>query len=142
LKAKSDLIHPDEGVIPIVEEVAQFSKRSVTTGRVRVETRTDLVEETVRAELTSAEVEVERVPVDREIDHMPEIRNEGDTMIVPVVEERLVVQRRLILKEELHVRHRTVTESVEVPVTLRKQRVEVERTPGHSDTATHVDSEH
>ena len=125
----------DEDVIPLVVEEAHISKREVTTGRVRVETRTELVEETVRAELTSGTVDIERVAVNREIDRVPDIRTEGDTIVVPVVEEVLVVERRLVLKEELHVRRRTTTEAVEVPVTLRKQRVDVVRSPsGDPDT--------
>jgi stress response protein YsnF len=48
-------------------------------------------------------------------------------MIVPVLEEILVVRRQLVLKEELHIRRRVETEAVQVPVTLRKQRAIVER---------------
>ena len=48
-------------------------------------------------------------------------------MIVPVLEEVLVVQKQLVLKEELHIRRRVETEAVEVPVSLRKQRAIVER---------------
>jgi stress response protein YsnF len=44
-----------------------------------------------------------------------------------VLEEVLVVEKRLVLKEELHIRRRVETETVEVPVTLRKQRAVVER---------------
>jgi stress response protein YsnF len=44
-----------------------------------------------------------------------------------VLEEILVVEKRLVLKEELHIRRRATTETAEVPVTLRKQRVVVER---------------
>jgi uncharacterized protein (TIGR02271 family) len=139
LKARTETIHPvREEIIPVAEEEVSVSKREVTTGRVRVETRTDLVEETVSAELSSGEVEVERVPVGRDIDHMPDIRTEGDTIVVPVVEEVLVVERRLVLKEELHVKRRTATETVEVPVTLRKQRADITRVPAgdpdHSET--------
>ena len=47
--------------------------------------------------------------------------------IIPVVEEVLVIEKRLVLKEELHIRRRIATETVEVPVTLRNQRAIVER---------------
>jgi stress response protein YsnF len=72
-------------------------------------------------------VEVTRVPIDRMVETAPEIRTEGDVTILPVVEEVLVVEKRLVLKEEVHIRRRVTTETAEVPVTLRKQRVEVER---------------
>ena len=56
----------------------------------------------------------------------------GDLTIVPVVEEVLVVEKRLVLKEELHIRRTSQTELVEVPVTLRKQRAVVERQAPHT----------
>jgi len=116
-------------VIPIVEEEVHVEKREVTTGKVRVHTRVDVVQETVKASLEEERVEVTRVPVGREIDHVPEVRTENGVTIVPVVEEVLVVEKRLILKEELHIRRNTRTENVETAVDLRKQRVEIERLP-------------
>ncbi len=116
-----------EEVIPLVEETTSISKREVVTGRVRVQTVTDTVEELARADVQRETVEVTRVPVDKMVDTAPEIRTDGDVTIVPVLEEVLVVEKRLVLKEELHIRRRVATEAVEVPVTLRKQRAVVER---------------
>jgi len=122
-----------EETIPLVEEEAVVGKREVTTGRVRVHTRVDVVQEPVRASLQEEAVEVTRVPIDREIDVAPEIRTEDGVTIVPVVEEVLVVEKRLVLKEELHIRRHTRTEDVEVPVELRKQRAEIERLPAQKN---------
>ena len=108
-----------EEVIPIVEEVV--------TGRVRVRTLTETVEELARAEVQREDVDVTRVPIDKVVESAPQIRTEGDVTIIPVVEEVLVVEKRLLLKEEVHIRRRIATETVEVPVALRKQRAIVER---------------
>ena len=116
-----------EEVIPLVEEMPTIAKRQVVTGRVRVQTLTDTAEELAKATLQSDTVEVTRVPVDKVVEAAPEIRTEGDVTIVPVLEEVLVVTKQLVLKEELHIRRRVETETVEVPVTLRKQRAVVER---------------
>jgi len=116
-----------EEVIPLVEETATIGKREVVTGRVRVQTITDTIEELAHADVQREAVEVTRVPIDRIVETAPEIRTEGDVTILPVVEEVLVVEKRLLLKEELHIRRRVETETVEVPVTLRKQRASVER---------------
>ena len=116
-----------EEVIPLVEETATVGKRQVVTGHVRVQTVTDTVEELARTDVQRETVEVTRVPIDRMVETAPEIRTEGDVTILPVVEEVLVVEKRLVLKEELHIRRRVETETVEVPVTLRKQRAVVER---------------
>src|SRR5207248_4822971 len=55
------------------------------------------------------------------------IRYEGDVMIVPIVEERLVTERRLVLTEELHIRREVTTRRVPQQVVLRKEQVAVER---------------
>jgi uncharacterized protein (TIGR02271 family) len=116
-----------DDVIPIVEETATLEKRDVVTGRVRVHTQTSTQEEMVSAALERTDVQVTRVPVEREIDAAPPIRTEGDVTIIPVVEEILVVEKRLVLREEIHVRQTATTQSVEVPVTLRKQEAVIDR---------------
>jgi stress response protein YsnF len=116
-----------EVVIPLVEETTSISKREVVTGRVRVQTVTDTVEELAHADVQRETVEVTREPIDRMVETAPEIRTEDDVTIVPVLEEVLVVEKRLVLKEKLHIRRRVATEAVEVPVSLRKQRAVVER---------------
>ena len=119
--------------VPIVEEEAHLGTRRVESERVRVSTHTDLVEEHLRETLRSDEVEVMRVPVNRTLEPgeaAPTIRTEGNVTIVPILEEIAVVEKRLLLREELHILRDTTTETVEVPVTLRKQRAVVDRTEG------------
>jgi uncharacterized protein (TIGR02271 family) len=116
-----------ETSIPLVEEEAHVGKRTRTTGRVHIRTEVDELEQLVAAELMQETVEVERVPVDRIVDAAPPVRNEGDVTIVPVLEEVLVVEKRLVLKEELRIRRSRRQETEEIPVRLRKQRAVVER---------------
>ncbi|WP_246529654.1 DUF2382 domain-containing protein [Microvirga zambiensis] len=116
-----------EDVIPLAEEVTTVDKRPTVTGRVRVQTVTDTSDEFARANVRHETVEVTRVPVDKVVETAPEIRTEGDMTIVPVLEEVLVVEKRLVLKEELHIRRIVEMEAIEMPVTLRKQRAIVER---------------
>jgi stress response protein YsnF len=80
---------------------------------------------------------VTRVPIDREVDRAPDVRTVDGVLIVPVLEERLVIEKRLVLAEELHIRRDVVREQVETPVTLRKQRAEVVReTAAEANDAT------
>ena len=120
-------------VIPIAEEELRVDKRMVTTGKVRVQTKVDVETELVKATLDGETVEVTRVPVDRIVDRAPEIRTENDVTIIPILEEVLVVEKRLVLKEELHVHRRRTTEDVETPVELRKQHAVIERVPVEDD---------
>jgi uncharacterized protein (TIGR02271 family) len=113
--------------IPLLEEEARIEKREVQTGRVRVRTVTDNVEEIARATLDDDVVEVTRIPVGREVDEPPQVRTEDGVVIVPVLEEVLIIEKRLVLKEELRIRRSVSREDIEVPITLRKQRAVVER---------------
>lgn len=117
----------DRQVIPLVEETARVDKRETVSGKVRVRTEVDTVEEVVRETLTENTVEVTRVLIDRRVEQVPEIRTENGVTVVPVLEERLVIEKQLFLKEELHIRRDVKTETVEVPVTLRSERAIVER---------------
>jgi stress response protein YsnF len=119
--------------VPVIEEELEVGKRRVEGDRVSVRTvpreRTEVVEQP----LESMEVEIERVAIDREIDTAPDIRNDGDTTIIPVVEERLVIEKRLFLREEIHVRRRRVVTQFRQNVTLRSQDVIVERREAATD---------
>ncbi len=81
----------------------------------------------VPVELRHDEVEVERVPVNRAVSELPSVRLEGSTTIIPVVEEVVVVEKRLILVEELHVRRKSVAETRQIPVVLRSEQVRIDR---------------
>ena len=118
--------------LEIVEERARVDVVERVAGKVAVRTRTESVEESVDATLESVTADVERVTIDRYLEEgeaVPRARQVGDTWILPVLEEVLVVEKRLLLKEEVHVTQRGEREHVSVPVTLRRQAVEIERAP-------------
>jgi uncharacterized protein (TIGR02271 family) len=121
----------------VTEEEARIGKRVVPTGRVRIHTAVDVKLETACANLEEQEVHIDRVPVNKPIKEIPSVRTKNDTLIIPVMEEVLVVEKQLILKEELHVRRRGVHKRVEVPVSVRKQRPVVGRLNAGTDDANY-----
>jgi stress response protein YsnF len=118
--------------IELKEEELEVSKREVERGRVVVRTRIEEREELAEAALLQQEVEVERVPRDVVVEAMPDVREVGGVLIVPVVEERLVVTTELVLKEEIRITKKSRTEIVREPVRLRSERVEIERLQGRN----------
>jgi uncharacterized protein (TIGR02271 family) len=118
---------PDTCALSLVEETAKIEKRRVTSGRVVVKTVVETEEQLLREALSKENVDVERILIDRVVDVAPQVRTEGDVTIIPVLEERLVVEKQLVLLEEVRIRRHSFVETVEVPVTLRKQRASVER---------------
>ena len=123
----------DDLVLQVIEERLAVSKRRVRRGTVVVSATTENVEEIAEVELDRYRVEVTRVPIDRVVDEAPLARAEGDTTIIPIIEERLVVVKQLVLKEELHIRHVIERHVQREPVTLRRQRVTVERRDGDAE---------
>lgn len=128
--------------VPLAEEQVSIGRREVVTGRVRVTTRVEAHERLVEAQLDDDVVDIVRVPIDREVEEAPAVRVEGDVTIVPIVEEVAVVETRLVLREELHLRRRRETRSVSIPVTLRRQTAHVERSPAPPDADASPAAEH
>jgi uncharacterized protein (TIGR02271 family) len=114
-------------VLPVIAEEAEIHKQTVETGRVRLTKRVHEREEEVTEPLFHEEVQVERVPINQYIDQPAEVRQEGDTTIVPVMEEVLVVEKRILLKEEVHITRQSRTEEQTQTVKLREEEVVVER---------------
>jgi uncharacterized protein (TIGR02271 family) len=116
-------------VLTEAEERLRVGVREVETGRVRARRTVETFEETVEVPLARETVEVERVAVGEIVDEAPQPRREGDVLVVPVVEEVLVVERRLRLVEEVRIRQETREEVETQTHTLRRTRVETERLP-------------
>ncbi|CAA9281766.1 MAG: hypothetical protein AVDCRST_MAG77-3901 [uncultured Chloroflexi bacterium] len=121
--------------VPVVEERFHVEKRP-TQGMVEVHKRVEQAEQVVREALAHDVVEVERVPVNRQVDGPVGQRMEGEWLVVPVMEEVLVVEKRLILKEEVRIRTRKETRQAEVHEELRRERVAV--SPAGDTPAHHV----
>ena len=117
----------DEEVVPVVEETAVVRKERVATETVRLRKRVHEAEEVLDVPVQTEAVEVERVPVGRWLDAPAEVRREGDTTVYPVVEEVLVVEKRLRLVEEVRVTRRRETRRVQERVGLRREEIVVER---------------
>ena len=125
----TDDIRQDALILPLVEERAVVGKTEHETGVVRVSTHVETNEAIVHETLRRENVRIERIAIDREVSDIPKIRQEGDTVVYPVVEEILVVEKRLVLKEELRISYEITTEAVDRSVTLRSVHADVERTP-------------
>ena len=125
----------DEAVVPVVEEAAVVRKERVVTETVRLRKRVREDEEVLDVPVQTEAIEVERVPVGRWLDAPAEVRREGDTTVYPVVEEVLVVEKRLRLVEEVRVTRRQETRRVQERVGLRREEVVVEREAAASNGA-------
>lgn len=116
-----------ETVIPVVEEEVHVGKRWVERNRTRVTKQVLTEEETIDTPLRQERVQVERVPVERIIDSPVTSHYEGDTLVIPVMEEVLIIEKKLLLKEEVRVTKFVGETEHQETVTLRKEAVTVEQ---------------
>lgn len=123
---KSESVHK---TIPVIEEQLHIDKKTVETGRVHISKSVHQEEVTVDIPTIDEEVDVKRVPVNEFVDsEPPQVRYEGDTMIIPVLKEVSVVVKRLMVTEELHVTKRKIETPATQNITLLKEEVRVNRT--------------
>ncbi len=116
-----------ETVLPLVEEQVMVGKRQIETAKVRVSKVVSERQQLVEQALKHETVDIERVPRNIPVAAAPDIRREGDTVVIPVLEERLVVEKHLILKEEIRLTmHETSVPHAET-VTLRSEDITVDR---------------
>ena len=122
--------------IPVIQESLEISTRTVDTGRgVRISKTVAELPFEVSEILHHDEISVLHVPIDRivAVGEAPASRYEGDTLIIPIVEEVVVVERRLRIKEELHVTTTRREEQYAETVMLKSEQVHVERFDKASD---------
>jgi uncharacterized protein (TIGR02271 family) len=125
----------DDPTLRLLAEEVHVTKEMRETGRVHVSTQTYEREALIAEDLARERVEIETIPVGRRINAVPEVRQDGDTTIVPVVEEILVVERHLVLKEEIRIKRVRTIERHQETVVLRHQEAVVTRNQGDTGEA-------
>ena len=114
-------------VVPVLRDVLDVHTNAVETGRVRIRKIVREHEEVVDPPLLREEAVIERVPINRIVDGPISTRSEEDTLIIPVLEEVLVIEKRLLLKEEIRITTRREETHAPQRVTLRREEATVER---------------
>ena len=114
--------------IPIIGEEVKLEKKVVEKGKVKIYKNVKEETEPINLPVINEEVHIERIPLNKIVEKAPEaIRYEGDTIIIPVLKEIAVVEKKILLVEEIRVT-KTVTHSEQKEeVTLRKEEINIER---------------
>jgi len=106
--------------VPLVEETLVPVTQWHEAGALEIHKTVQIVTQELDVPVHYEEATVERVPVNRVLaeGEQPAQRQEGDTLIVPVVREEIVVVKQRILVEELRItkQTRTVTRHFAEPV--------------------------
>jgi hypothetical protein len=109
-------------VVPVLVEELEVQKRLVETGTVRMTTVVHEREALVDALLLHDKVAITRVPVQRVVEGPMPVREEHGTTIISIVEE-VVVEKRWMLREEIHIRTQRIETHQPQRITLRREDV-------------------
>lgn len=124
-----------EIVVPLIAEEIAIGRKTVETGGVRVHKTVREDVQMIDEPIIREHIEVERVAVNEFVETAPAVRYEGDVMIVPVLEEVVVTQKRLLLREEIRLVKRREEISNPQQITLRREEVNLE----NIETENHIE---
>lgn len=116
--------------VPVIQEGVEVGKRVVDTGKgIRLRKTVTQREQVVDQPLLRDELAIEHIAINRVIaqEDMPQPRYDGETLVVPVFEEVLVVQKQLLFKEEVRITRNRLQVHEAQTVHLRSEQVDVER---------------
>lgn len=114
-------------IVPILAEELKIARQKVVTGGVRVHKTVQERTETVDQPIFQENIEVQRVPINQFVEEPPQVRYEGDVMVIPLLEETLVVEKRLVLREEIRIVKRSKTVNQPQQVVVRREEATLER---------------
>ena len=116
-------------VIPVIAEQVIINKDVVDTAKVHIRKRVIEEQASLNIPLIQEAYQVEYIAVNKLVNEVPPVRQEGDVTIIPVVREVLVIEKHYELVEEIHViRQRQEVAHVQ-EIMLKREQVDIERKP-------------
>jgi uncharacterized protein (TIGR02271 family) len=122
--------HQNSFTLPVIEETVHVEKKTIETGKVKISKTVNVDTETVDLLQVQDEVQLERIPINEFVQTPPpplRYEGEGSIIIIPVLQEVMVTEKRLLLIEEVRITKRKVESKESQEVALRKEEIKVER---------------
>ncbi|MDB5057531.1 MAG: hypothetical protein JWO59_1003 [Chloroflexi bacterium] len=120
--------------VPVRIEELSASTRQVQIGTVHIHKGVKTTDQTLLVPVTREETIIEHIAPEDYDDKAPLA---PDEIVIPVIEERLVVEKRAVVKEYIRVRKNRIVEEREVTAPVRSEFVEVSAEPtGGVDTGS------
>ena len=126
--ARNPPAHTGEMSIPVIEEHLNIGKKIVEKGTFQIRKTVGLEDYSEEVPTVHEKVNIQRLEINKYVDSMPEVRHEDNTTIIPVIKEVVVVEKKLLLVEEIHITKSREEVAVNVKDKLRKEHVEINKT--------------
>lgn len=115
-------------VVPLVDEYLEIKKHWEQTGEVIIRKSVESKTQSLPVDVQYEEVQIDRVPANRPLAYGEKTEPwwDGDVLVVPVVDEEIVVLKRQVLREELRIYKRRLSRRETVSDTVRSERIDIE----------------
>ena len=110
----------------VLQEQVNIDKKIIESGKVIIHKKVHQENKDVEVPVSYEQVEIKKIAINKYVNETPVIRYEGNTTIIPVMKEVAVIEKKLLLVEEVHVIKHAVQKTEEHTVPLRKEEIEVE----------------
>lgn len=139
--AAGDATLGDDISVPLVEERLTATTQWAERGRAHIHKRVAYEDQRLVTPLTIEEVIVEHIAPERFDADAPRAEDE---LVIPVLEERLVVRKETVVREYVRVRKQSSVKQYQVRGQVRREVVQVDETPNPAfgDTNTPIIHEH
>jgi uncharacterized protein (TIGR02271 family) len=124
--AERKVTESEDGRIQLLSERLLVNKQRVNTGEVRVRKEVRTEQQNIQVPVTREELVIERAPVSESQAINREI-GAGDEIRVPLSEERVEVEKRPVVREEVRVGKRAIEETRNVSDQTRHEELKVDR---------------
>ncbi len=133
-RSRADVAGTDQERLELREEELEVGKERVKAGEVRLRKEVVTEQRQVDVPVTREEVVIERHPVSGDAGRAAAAGDlaEGEEIRVPIMEEEVRVEKRPVVKEEVTLGKRKVTETERVNESVRREEARVE-TEGDAD---------
>ncbi|MGI8406538.1 MAG: YsnF/AvaK domain-containing protein [Thermomicrobiales bacterium] len=121
-EARDDMSHLH---IPLAEETVEAHITERELGKVVIKKRVEVEPVTANIDLQRDDVTVDRVARDEVVTEAREPWYDGDTLVIPLYEEQLVTEIRLVLKEEVRVRTKPTHKRVSLKDEIRREVIDI-----------------
>lgn len=122
----ADRYDTDERTLRLREEQLDVSKETVQTGEVEVHKHVVEDQQKVNIPVTREEVYVERREVNEVASDADSVIDDGETIRVPIMEEKVEVTKKPVVTEELVIGKREVTDTEQVVETVKREEAHLE----------------
>jgi len=116
-----------KNTVSLAEERVELGTKKVVDRRVRITRSTRSDEKLIEAELTHEDALIKRISINEAVSsgNIPQVRQEGEVTIIPIIEERVEIVKYYVLTEEIHVIKKIRKEIHQENIILRSQAINI-----------------